>query len=169
MITAGAADGSAAPVAAALEQFGLQPLDRVQFGFADGWFEDEYQPRTGLRWRWSSREAWIQVWPADRDVRVRLIAESPLKTFDEAPIVTLTAGGRELARVMPGDAFVLDRIVPADALRAANGRIALRCSRTYVPAEHVGAGDARHADRRALALRVFEVTVTDASTLARQR
>jgi hypothetical protein len=38
----------------ALEQFGLQPLDAVQFAFAEGWHEDELQPRTGLRWRWSA-------------------------------------------------------------------------------------------------------------------
>jgi hypothetical protein len=162
VVTSTAADGSARIVPTAIEQFDLQPVDRVQFGFAEGWFEDEYQPRTGLRWRWASSEAWIQVWPVDRDVRVRIAVESPLKTFDEAPIVTLTAGGRELARAIPGDAFVLDQIVPADALRAANGRIALRSSRTFVPAEHVGASDPRHNDRRALALRVFEASVTDA-------
>jgi hypothetical protein len=156
-------------VPTAIEQFDLQPADRVLFGFAEGWFEDEYQPRTGLRWRWSSGEAWIQVWPVDRDVRVRIAAESPLKTFDEAPIVTLSVGERELARAMPGDAFVLDRVVPADVLRAANGRIALRCSRTFVPAEHVGVGDPRHNDRRALALRVFEASVTDASQSSPQR
>ena len=147
----------------AIEQFDLQPLDTVQFAFAEGWHEDELQPRTGLRWRWSSGESWLQVWPVDRDVRVRFAAESPLKTFDEAPIVTLTAGARELARVTPGDAFAIDAIVPADVLRAANGRLVLRSSRTFVPADHVGAGDPRHGDRRALGLRVFEAAVTDAT------
>jgi energy-coupling factor transporter ATP-binding protein EcfA2 len=149
-------------------QFGLQPLDAVQFAFAEGWHEDELQPRTGLRWRWSSGESWIQVWPVDRDVRIRLAAESPLKTFDEAPIVTLTAGARELARVTPDDAFAIDAIVPADVLRAANGRIVLRSSRTFVPADHVAAGDPRRGDHRALGLRVFEAAVTDASRLTPQ-
>jgi hypothetical protein len=166
VVTAVAADGSTRIVPTAVEQFGLQPIDRVQFAFGEGWHEDELQPRTGLRWRWSSGESWLQVWPADRDVRIRLVAESPLKTFDEAPIVTVTAGGRELARATPGEAFVLDAIVPADVLRAANGRIALRSSRVFVPAEHVGAGDPRHGDRRALGLRVFEASVTDARGIA---
>jgi len=165
VVTAAAADGSTAAVPTAVEQFGLQPLDTVQFAFAEGWHEDELQPRTGLRWRWSSGESWMQVWPVDRDVRIRLAAESPLKTFDEAPIVTLTAGARELARATPGEAFAIDAIVPADVLRAANGRIVLRSSRTFVPADHVGAGDPRHGDRRALGLRVFEAVVTDASRL----
>jgi hypothetical protein len=48
-------------------------------------------------------------------------------------------------------------------LRAADGRIVLRSNRTFVPAEHVSAGDPRHGDRRALGLRVFEAAVTDAS------
>jgi hypothetical protein len=52
-------------------------------------------------------------------------------------------------------------------LRAANGRIVLRSSRTFVPAEHVRAGDPRSGDRRALGLRVFEAAITDASRRAR--
>jgi hypothetical protein len=163
VVASTAADGSARVVPTAVEQFGLQPVDAVQFAFAEGWHEDELQPRTGLRWRWSSGESWIQVWPADRDVRVRLRIESPLKTFEETPIVTLTAGGRELARVSPDEAFTIDAVVPAGVLHAAQGRIALRSSRTFVPADHVGAGDPRAGDRRALGLRVFEAGVSDAS------
>jgi hypothetical protein len=165
VVTAAAADGSTRVVPAAIEQFDLQPMDTVQFAFAEGWHEDELQPRTGLRWRWSSGESWIQVWPVDRDVRIRFTAESPLKTFDETPIVTVTAGGRELARATPGEAFTIDAIVPAEVLRAANGRVVLRSSRTFVPAEHVTAGDPRQGDRRALGLRVFDAAVTDASRL----
>jgi hypothetical protein len=166
IVTAAAADGSTRIVPTAIEQFGLQRLDAVQFAFAEGWHEDELQPRTGLRWRWSSGESWMQVWPVDRDVRIRLRAESPLKTFEETPIVTVAAAGRELVRLTPDDAFVIDTVVPADVLRAAGGRIALRSSRTFVPAEHVGAGDARAGDRRALGLRVFEADVTDAGVSA---
>ena len=168
VVTAAAGDGSVGQVPTAIEQFGLQPLDAVQFAFAEGWHEDEFQPRTGLRWRWSSGESWLQVWPVDRDIRIRLAAESPLKTFDEAPIVKLTAGARELARATPGDAFAIDVIVPADVLRAANGRIVLRSSRTFVPADNVSAGDPRRGDRRALGLRVFEAAVTDATRLTPQ-
>ena len=69
----------------------------------------------------------------------------------------------------PDDAFTIDAIVPADVLRAANGRLVLRSSRTFVPAEHVGAGDPRAGDRRALGLRVFEAAVSDASRLTPQR
>jgi hypothetical protein len=163
-ITATAADGSTRVVPTAIEQFDLQPLDRVQFTFAEGWHEDEYQPRTGLRWRWSSGQAAIQVWPADRDVRVRLAFESPLKTFDDAPIVSMTAGARELARLTPQDAFTIDVVVPAADLTAAGGRLVIATSRTFVPAEHVGAGDPRHGDRRALGLRLFEASIIGTGT-----
>ena len=89
------------PVAAAVEQFDLQTPDAVMFGYDEGWHEDEYNPRTGLRWRWASDRGRAAVWNGGRDVRVRLSVESPLQTFDEAPIVTLTAGDRELARLTP--------------------------------------------------------------------
>ena len=68
----------------------------------------------------------------------------------------------------PDDAFAIDAIVPADVLQAANGRIVLRSSRTFVPADHVAAGDPRRGDCRALGLRVFEAAVTDASRLTPQ-
>ena len=140
----------------------------MQFAFAEGWHEDELQPRTGLRWRWSSGESWLQVWPVDRDVRIRLAAESPLQDLRRSADSHVD-GWR--ARARPGDtgdAFAIDAIVPADVLRAANGRIVLRSSRTFVPADHVGAGDPRRGDRRALGLRVFEAAVTDATRLTPQ-
>jgi hypothetical protein len=168
-ITAVPADGSTRVVPTAIEQFGLERMDRVQFAYADGWHEDEYQPRTGLRWRWSSGQAALQVWPADRDVRIRLVFESPLKTFDDAPIVTMTAGARELARLTPRDAFSIDVMVPAADLAAARGRLVVATSRTFVPAEHVGAGDPRHGDRRALGLRLFEASVIGTGTPVPQR
>ena len=167
-ITSVAAGGSTQAVPTAIEQFGLAPLDRVQVAFAEGWHEDELQPRTGLRWRWSSGRAVLQVWPVDRDVRVRLDFESPLKTFDDAPIVTMTAGTLEVARLTPRDAFSIDAVVPAAALAASGGRLVVATSRTFVPAEHVGAGDPRHGDRRALGLRLFAASVSDARAMAPQ-
>jgi hypothetical protein len=168
-VTSTAADGSARVVPTAIEQFGLAPLDRVQVAFAEGWHEDELQPRTGLRWRWSSGRATLQVWPVDRDLRLRLDFESPLKTFDDAPIVTVTAGAFEVARLTPRDAFAIDAVVPAAALAASGGRIVVATSRTFVPAEHVGAGDPRHGDRRALGLRLFAASVSDAPSMTPER
>jgi Protein of unknown function (DUF2723) len=147
-------------IRAAIEQFDLQNADRVQYGFDEGWHEDEYNPRTGLRWRWSSDASALRIWNAGHDVRVRLRAESPLRTFDEAPTVTVSAGALELARIQPEDAFDIDVRVPAGSLAQSGGRVVLRTTSVFVPAERVGAGDPRRNDRRRLGLRVFHTSVT---------
>jgi hypothetical protein len=161
-VRAESADVTGKPVRAAVEQFDLQPPDTPMFGYDTGFHEDEYNPRTGLRWRWSSDRADLRVWPADRGVRVRISFESPLKTFAEPPIVTLRAGARELVRLTPDDAFTIDVAVPASDLSAAGGRLTLTTSEVFVPADHVGASDPRRNDRRRLGLRVFEVSIVAA-------
>jgi hypothetical protein len=69
-------DGTTPPVA--IEQFNLQSPDRVQYGFDEGWYEPEYNPRTALSWRWMSERAVVRVHHAGRDVALRLRGESPL-------------------------------------------------------------------------------------------
>jgi hypothetical protein len=162
-VAATRADGAAGAVAASVEQFNLQTPDAVMFGYDEGWHEDEYNPRTGLRWRWTSERAVLRVWNGARDVRVRLMVESPLQTFANAPIVTLKAGERQLATLTPGDGFTIDVRVPADALAASGGRLTLSTSQVFVPAEHVNASDPRRNDRRRLGLRVWSAIVTAAS------
>jgi hypothetical protein len=161
-VRAESADVTGKPVRAAVEQFDLQPPDTPMFGYDTGFHEDEYNPRTGLRWRWSSDRADLRVWPADRAVRVRISFESPLKTFAEPPIVTLRAGAHELVRLTPDDAFTIDVAVPASDLSAAGGRLTLTTSEVFVPADHVGASDPRRNDRRRLGLRVFDVSIVAA-------
>jgi hypothetical protein len=158
-VTAAAAADSGAPIAASVEQFDAQSPDAVLFGFDAGWHEDEYNPGTGARWRWASRRAELRIWNAGHAVRVRMAVESPLQTFEEAPIVILSAGSRELARVVPRDGFTLDVRVPAEALAAADGRLTLTTSQVFVPADNVGPADPRRNDRRALGLRVWRVAV----------
>ena len=161
-ITAAAADSSGKPVRASIEQFDAQAPDVVMFGYDEGWHEDEYNPRTGARWRWSSDAATLRVWPPDGAIRVRISAESPLQTFDKEPIVTLKAGDRELARMTPREAFALDVRVPAEALAASAGRLTLSTTKVFVPADHVGPSDSRRNDRRRLGLQVVAVEVTRA-------
>lgn len=161
-VTAVAAGGSGRRVAASVEQFDLQPAGAVMFAYDVGWHEDEFNPRTGLRWRWSSDASAIRIWSAEKAVHVRIDVESPLQTFDEAPIVTLKAGERELVRLTPRDAFSIDVPVSAEALEASGGRLTLATSQVFVPAERVGASDPRHQDRRRLGLRVLNVSVVAA-------
>ncbi len=45
----------------AIEQFDAQPAGRVLYGFGEGWNEQEYNPATGVLWRWSSDKAALRV------------------------------------------------------------------------------------------------------------
>jgi hypothetical protein len=149
----GAEPGRATPPVA-IEQFNLQPLDRVQFGLDDGWFEPEYNPRTARSWRWMSERAVVRIHNAGRNVTLRLRGESPRRYFDAAPHIRVLAGDRVLAELTPSDDFSHDVAVPADALAGANGRIVLTSDRAFVAGEKEGT-----ADPRRLAVRVYELTV----------
>jgi hypothetical protein len=165
---AGGAAGSAAqglqPVAAAVEQFDLQPLDGVMVAYDAGWHEAEFDPMRGLSWRWASDAATLRVWSGGegvgQDVEVTLRAESPRRYFDAAPKVILRAGDRTLATMTPEDDFELTARVPASALRASGGILTLTTDRVFVPAE-VRRGS---SDRRRLGLRIYDVSVTRPST-----
>ena len=95
-------------------------------GVEDGWHEPEYNPLTARAWRWSSERATIWVRPVGRDVTLVLEGESPLRYFDAAPVVTVTAAGRQVGRFSPTADFKQEFVVPADALDAASGRVAHR-------------------------------------------
>jgi hypothetical protein len=146
--SAAAAAGPAPPVA--IEQFDLQPPDRVMYGFDRGWHEREYNPGTGRLWRWASDHAETRVHNAGRDLTLRLTGESPLRYFDAPPEVVVRAGSEVLARAAPSSDFDLTVRVPADALERSAGVIALDTSRIFVPAEAGGS-----PDRRRLGLRIY--------------
>jgi hypothetical protein len=144
--------GATPPVG--IEQFNLQDPDRVVFGFDQGWFEPEFNPTTARSWRWMSEKAVVRVHAPGRNVVVRLTAESPLRYFDAAPHVRISAGDRVLSELRPSSDFSAEVQVPADALTATNGLITLTSDRAYVAGEREGSGD-----RRRLALRVYSLSV----------
>ena len=144
-------------VPVAVRQFDIQPSTEVIFGFGAGWHEDEYDRVTGVRWRWTSGRAALRVSGPPHPIAVRIRAQSPLDYFDAPPTVTISAGGRELARATPSDDFVIDATVPPDAWQASGGEIAIETTRTFAPAE-----TGRSSDTRRLGLRVFDVRVTRA-------
>jgi hypothetical protein len=155
-ITAEAADGSARAVRAAVEQFDVQPPEVPVRGFGPGWHEMEYAPSTGLRWRWTSERSTLQVIaPAGRPVELVLRGESPLRYFDRAPSVRVTAGGAVLREFAPATDFNERVVVPAEALAAGQGRVVVETSEHFVPDERTGNGD-----RRRLGLRVYEARVS---------
>jgi hypothetical protein len=137
-----------------LEQFNLQAADVVQFGFSDGWFEPEYNPTTAMSWRWMSESGVLQVHHAGRDVTLEVRGESPLRYFDEAPVMRVAAGGQTISEARPAADFTVRVTVPAAALAASQGRVVLTSDKFFVPGDRTGSADRRH-----LALRIYSVTI----------
>jgi len=88
------------------------------------------------------------------DVTLTLVGESPLKYFDRAPSVRVSAAGRSLATFSPAADFTQEIVLPADALAAAGGRVIVESDEWFSPQAR-GQG----ADRRHLAIRVYAVSV----------
>jgi hypothetical protein len=162
----GAADGyarlviAARPVQAgrsmprvAVRQFDVQPAGGLLFGFGEGWHEEEYDNTTGVRWRWTSDRSLLEVVPP-QGIRLTLRGESPLKYFDAAPIVTVSAGGEVVGTLRPAADFEWTVDVPAAAVIRGGGTVAIATDRVYLPGQVEGT-----ADRRRLGLRLYELHV----------
>jgi hypothetical protein len=128
----------------------------VMFGYDTGWHEGEYNPRTGLQWRWASDAAALRIWNAGHDVHLRLRVESPLRYFAEPPTIVLRVGQTDIKRMQPRADFTIEADVPAALLAESNGVVTLTTNNVFVPAERVRVS----TDRRRLGLRVYDVAVT---------
>jgi hypothetical protein len=142
-----------APVPSAIEQFDVQAPGTLMWGFDEGWNEAEYTPALGL-WRWTSDRAVVRIVGATTPVRVRLRFEPPARYFDGPAEVAVSAGAHALASSSVHDDETMTFDVPLEALAAADGRIAITTTQSFVPAERNGGHD-----RRRLGLRVFDVRV----------
>lgn len=151
-------NGAPAGTAASVEQFDLQSMTAVMAGYDTGWHEGEFNPRTGLQWRWASDAAALRIWNGggQRDVHVRLRVESPLRYFAVPPTIVLRAGATDIQRLEPRADFTIEADVPAALLAQAGGVVTLTTSEVFVPAERVRGS----TDRRRLGLRVYDVAVT---------
>ncbi len=143
----------AAVIPTAIEQFDLQIADTTMWGYDSGWQEAEYSPLSGV-WRWTSERATLRILGPPVARTIILSIESPLKYFDSAPHVRVTAGDRELAASTVAGAVDWAIDVPADVLASAGGLITVSTDKTFVPSERGGSPDPRH-----LGLRVFSVRV----------
>jgi len=152
-ITAHAEPASRPTPPIAIRQFDIQSAGTLIYGFGEGWHEAEYDNVTGLGWRWTSGRSVLRVSPP-QEVVVSLRGESPLKYFDAAPTVRVSAGGRVVEELHPGADFQWLVTVPADAVRSGGGAIAIETDRIYLPGQAEGT-----ADPRRLGLRIFQVDV----------
>lgn len=148
----------AVPIPAAVEQFDLQGANDLMWAYDSGWQEAEYSPGLGV-WRWTTESATLRIVGEPRPLRVTVSVESPLRYFDDAPLVRAMAGKRELAATTIASTREWSFDVPADALAASDGAIAIETNQTFVPAERSGVGD-----QRRLGLRVFSVHVSNLLT-----
>jgi multisubunit Na+/H+ antiporter MnhC subunit len=146
--------GQRGRVETAIEQFDLQSSGTLMWGYDEGWHEAEFDPTLGL-WRWTSDRATLRIVGATSPVVVTLRVESPLRYFNELPIVRMMAGSHVLGETRFDGSFVWRVVVPIDWLQQSGGRVAIESDRTFVPAER-----GEPADRRALGLRVFGVDVS---------
>jgi hypothetical protein len=150
--------GDARRALVGVRQFDIQPADRMLFGFGEGWHEEELDPMTGRRWRWTSERSVLRIKGATGDVQVSLKGESPIRYHDAPPTVRVTAAGNVIAQFRPDDDFDWTITVPADEVTRAAGAIAIETDPIYLPAPAEGTADERH-----LGLRVYEWRVHPAT------
>jgi hypothetical protein len=142
----------------AIEQFDARPSAHVQFGFGDGWQEQEYDASSGRRWRWLSERGQLRVRGAAQPVVLHIEGESPRKYFPRPSRFVVRIGDRMLLEKVIDADFSLEATIPF----AAGGEehvVTLETDQFFVPAER----SRRTADRRHLGLRVFTCRVTSVS------
>jgi hypothetical protein len=140
----------------AIEQFDAQPQGRVIYGFGDGWNEQEYNPSTGVLWRWSSDRSVIRVRSGGHALALTLRGE-----IEEASssTVTLKAGDTIVSTFDVGRQFSRVVMIPQNVLAAPETELTVESSAFYVPAETRW----RSQDRRKLGLKLIECSLTPAS------
>jgi hypothetical protein len=145
-----AVSGSA-PIPTSIEQFDLQDDHTTMWGYDEGWQEAESSPQLGV-WRWTGDRSTLRIVGPPRALQLTLQIESPLRYFDDPPMVRARAGDRELAveTIASDREWTFD--IPADALAASMGAVTIETSKTFVPAERGAA-----ADNRRLGLRIFAI------------
>jgi hypothetical protein len=156
-ISAQPSDGVIRHVNAAIEQFDVQSTTRPVFGFGDGWYQLEFDPKARRLWRWTGPWAALRVNHAGRDLTLRISGDSPLNYLDRVPNITVRAGDRVLGQLAPAASFVVEVPVPADAVERAHGEILIESDVTFVPDDRLHNGD-----RRPLGLRIFDVSLSAA-------
>ena len=137
---------STPPVRIGVEQFDVS-AKRPLVGYGAGWQEQEFNPRTGLRWRWLSERGELHLRAAKLPLTLHLEGESPLKYFSR--------GSRLLVR--SGDRVAFDQSLSADfslniPIESAAETILLETDQVFAPADR----SSRSADRRHLGLRIFK-------------
>jgi hypothetical protein len=134
------------PARVAVEQFDVSAT-RPIVGYGDGWHEQEFNPRTGARWRWLSERGELRLRAPTPRLTLHLEGESPLTYFPR--------GSRLVVR--SGDRVLFDKPLSADfsvniPIDDGGAPIVLETDQVFAPADR----SRRSADRRHLGLRIFK-------------
>jgi hypothetical protein len=140
----------------AIEQFDAQPDGRVIYGFGDGWNEQEYNPSTGVLWRWSSARSTIRLRPGGHALALTLRGEIE---HASSSTITIKAGEATAATFEVGKSFSRTVLIPPTLLSAPEVALTIESSAHYVPAET----EWRSQDRRTLGLKLLECVLSPAS------
>ena len=153
-VTSRAANPSGREARISLEQFDVQSGATPMFAFDEGWQEPEYELLTASAWRWMSDRAVLWVRPIGRTIALTLTGESPLRYYDDAPVLRVNIGDTVVGEFRPSADFTHEVTIPPDALAAADGRVVISSDKYFVPGEREGT-----ADKRRLAVRIYGVRV----------
>lgn len=140
----------------AVEQFDAQPAGRVIYGFGDGWNEQEYNPSTGVSWRWSSDRSAIRLRAEGHAVALTLRGEIEAASSSH---VTIRAGEKVAAEFDVDRTFSRTIVIPVDLLKEPETLLTIESSAFYIPADTQW----RSGDRRRLGLKLVECRISPAS------
>ncbi len=140
----------------AIEQFDAQPRGRVVYGFGEGWNEQEYNPTTGVLWRWSSDRSSIRVRAEGHSLALTLRGE--IEAAKNSHVV-IRAGDKVAAEFDADQTFTHTVLIPAALLTERETVLTIESSAFYIPAETKW----RSNDRRKLGLKLVEVALSPTS------
>ena len=137
----------------AIEQFdaaGSRPI----FAYGAGWFEQEFNPRTGARWRWLSERGELRFASRTPRLTLHLEGENPKTYFSRGSRLLVRAADRVIFDDVLTADFALDLPVP-DGIEV----VTFETDQVFQPADR----SRKSQDRRHLGLRIFNVEVRSVS------
>jgi len=137
------------PSRVAIEQFDASAA-RPILGYGEGWHEPEYNPQTGLRWRWLSEKGELKIRSPRPGVRLHIEGESPRRYFSRGSRLVVRAADRVVLDRTLDDDFVFDAAIPDGA-----ESIVLETDQFYAPVDRSRPWR-KSTDRRHLGLRMYQ-------------
>jgi hypothetical protein len=137
------------PSRVAIEQFDASAT-RPLLGYGGGWHEQEYNPQTGLRWRWLSDKGELIVRSPKPSIQLHLEGESPRRYFSRGSRLVVRSGQQVVFDQTLSADFAIDVAIPNAA-----DPITLETDQVFAPADRSRpwrkSGDLRH-----LGLRIYK-------------